>query len=73
MLQLIIEIQNWSSEPFIRGSYTHYQDYGVQDELSKPINNKLFFAGEAYAKDSATVHGAAMSAYKAVEQILTAF
>ena len=63
-------VQNWSAEPFIRGSYTHDTSSDIQRTLRRPIENKIFFAGETYAEDWATVHGAAMSAYDAVEEIL---
>lgn len=62
--------QNWSAEPYIQGSYTHYDDYSVQSTLVEPIDNKIFFAGEAYPEDSSTVHGAGQSAYEAVRLIL---
>ena len=62
--------QNWSKEPFIRGSYTH-GDMGDFDSLVAPVNDKLYFAGETFApSDTATVHGAARSAFVAVEEIL---
>lgn len=62
--------QNWSKEPFIGGSYTHGDD-SVLDTLITPIDNKLYFAGETFApSDTATAHGAARSAFVAVEEIL---
>ena len=64
-------IQNWSKEPFIRGSYSHYDNYGDMDVLGAPLNNKVFFAGEAlHPTDSSTVHGAGESGYNAVMDIL---
>lgn len=63
-------IQNWSQEPFIRGSYAHYQDYRVRETLGAPIDSKVFFAGEAYADNTSTVHGAGESAFAAVKQLL---
>ena len=64
-------VQNWSKEPFIRGSYSHYEEYAATEILTEPIEKKIYFAGEAYApSDSSTVHGAGRSAYKAVERIL---
>ncbi len=61
--------QNWSKEPFIRGSYTHGDD--VPELVKQPINNQIFFAGETYAPtDTSTVHGAANAAWVAVERIL---
>lgn len=63
-------IQNWSAEPYIRGSYTH-GDYSVLDVLKEPIDNRIYFAGETMApSDTATVHGAANSAWVAVERLL---
>ena len=65
-------IQNWSQDPYIGGSYSHYQNEDVQSTLIRPIDNKVFFAGETYSPSAsiATVHGAAQSAYIAVERLL---
>lgn len=64
-------IQNWSKEPFIQGSYSHYDDYSAVDILQTPIDNKVFFAGEALGGDSqSTVHGAGESSYFMIEKIL---
>ena len=63
-------IQNWTKEPYIGGSYTQETNSSIQSVLRKPISNQLFFAGETYAEDYSTVHGAAQSAYRAVEQLL---
>lgn len=63
--------QNWSKEPYIGGSYSHYEDESVRADLIASIDNKIYFAGETYApEDYATVHGAGQSAFVAVEQIL---
>lgn len=63
--------QNWSNEPFIRGSYSHSGDADLIQTLAESINNKIFFAGEAYhTEETATVHGAALTAYDAVEELL---
>lgn len=65
-------VQNWSKESFIGGSYSHYDNYDAHKILQLPIDDKLFFAGEAYAPEDhlATVHGAGLSGYNAVERIL---
>ncbi len=64
-------VQHWTKEPYIRGSYSHYQNNSAQDTLSQPLQDKLYFAGEAFAPiDTSTVHGAAQSAYTATEFIL---
>ena len=64
-------VQNWSKEPFIQGSYSHYDDYDAVDILQRPLDNKIYFAGEAFGGDSqATVHGAGETAYTVLETIL---
>ncbi|MEM6320896.1 MAG: NAD(P)/FAD-dependent oxidoreductase, partial [Bacteroidota bacterium] len=66
-------IQNWSKEPFIGGSYSHYDNYDDMDILRTPLANKVFFAGEAlHPTDSSTVHGAGESGYQAVMDLLKA-
>ncbi|MCT4625205.1 MAG: FAD-dependent oxidoreductase, partial [Schleiferiaceae bacterium] len=66
--------QNWSQENYIRGSYSYNFDGNQQDmvnTLLTPIDNKLYFAGEALSIDNqATVHGASESAYQVVENLL---
>lgn len=67
-------VQNWSAEPYIQGAYSF--DYsGDETEiiavLGEPVENKIFFSGEACSSDNtATVPGAMQSAYAAVEVIL---
>jgi monoamine oxidase len=64
-------VQNWSKEPYIMGSYSHYDNDGDKEILTEPIDDLVYFAGEAYAPEAySTVHGACESAYVAVEQIL---
>jgi monoamine oxidase len=64
--------QHWLREPYIGGSYSHYDTTDYQAALTAPIDNKIFFAGETYAPDGeiSTVHGAGLSAYDAVELLL---
>ena len=64
-------IQNWSQEPFIQGSYSHYDNYDAMNILREPINEKIYFAGEALSSESqSTVHGAGESAYSVAEMML---
>ncbi|MEM7048636.1 MAG: NAD(P)/FAD-dependent oxidoreductase [Acidobacteriota bacterium] len=63
-------VQNWSKEPFIRGSYTFDTDAATRAILRSPLEGKVFFAGETYAESWATVHGAALSGFEAVDQVL---
>ncbi len=67
---------NWSSDPNFLGAYS-YTKSGVNpkdyENLSKPINNKLFFCGEHTIFDySATTHGALLSGLNVVEKIIKA-
>lgn len=66
-------IQNWSAEPYVQGSYNFFENNSNQHErnLRTPIDNKLFFAGEAVSElSSATVHGAGDSGFVGVRQML---
>lgn len=63
-------VQNWSAEPFIQGSYSMRR--ASPEVLSAPVDGRLFFAGEAMHERGRTVavHGAADSAYIAVDRML---
>jgi monoamine oxidase len=67
-------IQNWSKEAYIQGAYSYSFD-GKKQKLmkliSEPLENRVFFAGEALSKDNqAMVQGACESAYSAVERMI---
>jgi len=66
--------QDWSKEPFIRGSYLIIDDNDgyLPETLAQSIDDKVFFAGEAYsAQDNwGFAHVAARAAYRAVERIV---
>jgi monoamine oxidase len=68
--------QDWSSEEFIRGSYSIYIDYNyvsVMKRLERPLLNRLFFAGEHLPPDyfnHGYVHGAALSGRKQANAIM---
>ncbi len=65
--------QNWSAEPFINSAYVYdHENWLRMKALGKPVNDKLLFAGTDYTDgdDWGSVHTAARSAIKAVEQIL---
>ena len=67
-------VQNWSAEPYIQGSYSHYGSNfdSTMQILLEPLGNKVYFAGEALNEggDTSTVHGAAESAYRVLERLL---
>ena len=69
-------VENWTLHPYIRGAYS-YSTVGMGDArkvAAQPIDNTLFFAGEAMNINGhhQTVHGAVETGYIAVMQILEA-
>ncbi len=63
----------WGSDPWTRGSYS-YLPVGVEfetyREMSRPVGERLFFAGEAtHSRFPSTVHGALLSGRRAARQI----
>ncbi len=67
-------VQNWSAEPYIQGSYSHYGSNfnSSMQTLLEPLGHQVYFAGEALNEggDTSTVHGAAESAYRVLEKML---
>jgi monoamine oxidase len=63
----------WGIDPFARGSYScalpgHANDRAI---LARPIEDRLFSAGEACSKDQfGTAHAAFTTAVSAVERII---
>ncbi|MFT4663031.1 MAG: monoamine oxidase [Flavobacteriales bacterium] len=65
-------VQNWNHEPFIKAGYmTDNADGQMVKKLGKSVANKIFFAGGAYTNgnDWVSVHAAAQSAKRSVEEI----
>ena len=63
----------WHSDPFARGAYAYVPVNGLeaQHSLAQPIDNTLFFAGEATSVGHiGTVHGAIQSGQRAAEEVL---
>lgn len=62
---------NWSADPFALGAYSYVGVGGMQAPrtLAKPIDDTVFFAGEATSEtaDLGTVHGALQSGVGAAE------
>lgn len=65
---------DWIKEPFIQGSYSFPAPNSKNSflQLSLPIDNKLYFAGEAtnYTGHNATVHGAIESGITCSDNII---
>lgn len=67
-------VHNWRGDPFSRGSYSYIPVGGLNApaELARPVDDTLFFAGEATntAGHSGTVHGAIASGIRAAQEII---
>lgn len=67
---------NWGADPFARMGYS-YNQVGSEKQrqvLAQPVEDKLFFAGEATHKIyPATVHGAMLSGVRVAKQINSVF
>lgn len=64
-------VQNWTTSPYIRGSYSQGLSSNDTETLRAPIEQKIYFAGEVFGGDnSSTVHGAAKTGYEAVKLML---
>lgn len=67
-------ITRWHNDPYSLGSYSYLSpdtpaDY--YEKIAMPVNNRLFFAGEATsATDHATVHGAYLSGKRAAKEVM---
>ncbi|WPF86992.1 FAD-dependent oxidoreductase [Cyanobacterium aponinum AL20118] len=68
------QLTRWSQDPFTFGSYSYYATNSTpnhRQELAKPINKRVFFAGEATSIDyPATVHGAYFSGLRVSQEII---
>lgn len=67
------KITRWSKDPYARGSYSYPGVDAVpadRDTLATPIDNRVFFAGEAtHHTDATTVHGALLSGRREAARI----
>ena len=65
---------DWQNDEFSRGAYSYAKvgSDGAQRALGAPVENTLFFAGEATdtGGNNGTVHGAVASGYRAASEIL---
>lgn len=64
---------NWCADPFTRGAYAYVPVNGLADQriLAQPVEDKLFFAGEATSIGHiGTVHGAIQSGQRAAGEVV---
>ncbi|MEW6056796.1 MAG: NAD(P)/FAD-dependent oxidoreductase [Bdellovibrionota bacterium] len=69
-----LHFHNWQKDPFSKGSYTYLGLGGIKAQriLATPIENTLFFAGEALNTDgpTGTVDAAVTTGLRAAKQLL---
>jgi monoamine oxidase len=70
-----IRVHRWGHDPFSLGSYSFAlpgsADY--RQTLAEPVDNRLFFAGEACSRhDFSTAHGGYHTGIAAAEQVIAA-
>jgi monoamine oxidase len=67
-------LHDWSKDHFSRGAYSYVLSGGLDAHkaLARPLENTLYFAGEATAGDgfNATMEGAVQSGWRAANEIL---
>lgn len=67
-------VYDWQSDPFTRGAYSYVPVGGLdaQAALAQPVDDTLFFAGEATHSEGhhGTVHGAIATGKRAAKEVL---
>lgn len=68
------QMHNWKADPFTRGAYSYVTAGGLdaQTALGQPVEDTLFFAGEATNTEGhcGTVHGAIQSGERAAREVI---
>jgi monoamine oxidase len=67
-------LHDWHADPFARGGYSYVRvgGTGAREQLAVPLEDTLFFAGEATdTEQSGTVGGALASGQRAAREILS--
>jgi len=66
-------VQDWRRDPYSRGGYSYVLvgGEGAREELARPLDGTLFFAGEATdTAEAGTVNGALRSGLRAARELL---
>jgi len=71
-------VADWGAEPYVRGLYSYPTTktrHSDREALARPLDGKLFFAGEATntAGHGGTVHGAMETGWRAAREVIAAF
>ena len=67
-------VHDWQADPFARGGYSYVKvgGTGAREELAAPLDDTLYFAGEATdVEQSGTVGGALASGQRAARELLS--
>jgi monoamine oxidase len=68
------DAHDWAADPFARGAYSYVRVGGIEAQaaLAAPVEDTLFFAGEATELSGyqATVHGALFAGERAADEVL---
>src|SRR5262249_6836584 len=70
-----LHTHRWGRDPFARGSYSFALPGQVKcrSQLAAPVNDRLFFAGEACSMhDFSTAHGGWFTGVAAADQVISA-
>jgi monoamine oxidase len=67
-------VHDWQADPFFRGAYSYTAVGGTDaaQELARPVEDTLYFAGEAtnFEGYGGTVHGAIATGHRAAREVL---
>jgi len=67
-------VADWHADPFARGAYSYVPVGGLDamKQLAQPVENTLFFAGEAthHEGQSGTVSAALATGYRAAREVI---
>jgi len=68
------KVANWPADPYAKGAYSYWtpKSAEAQEELLKPIDDRIFFVGEALDREgeASTVEGALASGLETARKIL---
>ena len=68
-----VRMHRWGADPFARGSYSYALPgkAGCRAILAEPVDERLFFAGEACSlNDFSTAHGGFHTGVAAADQVI---
>ncbi|MBS0536923.1 MAG: FAD-dependent oxidoreductase [Proteobacteria bacterium] len=70
-----LQLHRWGADPFARGAYSYAVPGAAEQRavLAAPVDDRLFFAGEATSRhDFSTAHGAFITGSEAADRVIAA-